>query len=440
MHNVTIYTTPTCGFCKMAKAFFKEHNIAYAEKDVSLDEQARNEMLAKSNQFGVPPKDGIPSIDNPKFVSVTEASAFLNDREPGIAFAQGTTHRFYPFQILVWHEIVNDTIKGRRVLVTYCPLCMSAIVFDPVVQGERVEFGTSGKLWNSNLVTYDRKTDSLWSQISGEAIVDEMTGTKLTVLASDRMLFGEWKQAHPDGEVLSRDTGAERFYGQDPYGDYYTSSEMFFPVNKDDDRMQKKDFVLGIVIDGKAKAYWTEAIKQKGEIEDTFAGKTIVARYERDIDTVRVFEKKQDGTLAALIVSTAVTKQSGSSSSRSLSSSAVTRCLAAGSKIRVLKTPRMPFSNRFRTTLAASYVPDRTSHITKQNSQRQKTAMWSSSFTPTGARPARRLTAIWKRAPARFPRISVCSRSIMIRRRSSRKSTALRARAPLSRWMRTAMS
>lgn len=246
---------------------------------------------------GGPPKDGIPSIDNPKFVSIEDANKQLSDKEPGIAIEMEKVNRFYPFQILVWHEIVNDTIpapsgaegNGKRVLVTYCPLCLSGIVFDPAVSGERVEFGTSGKLWNSNLVMYDRKTNSLWSQILGEAIVGEMTGTRLTVLPSDQIRFGEWKKSHPNGQVLSRDTGAVRFYGRDPYGDYYATPGTFFPVNKKDNRLGEKEFILGIIVNGKAKAYWPPTVKARGQIEDQFEGKTIVAKYEKDIDAVRLF-------------------------------------------------------------------------------------------------------------------------------------------------------
>ncbi|MBI2038037.1 MAG: DUF3179 domain-containing protein [Candidatus Magasanikbacteria bacterium] len=246
---------------------------------------------------GGPPKDGIPSIDNPKFISFQEANKTLPDNEPGIALEIGSVSRFYPFQILVWHEIVNDIVGGKQALITYCPLCLSGIVFDPLVNGERVEFGTSGKLWNSNLVMYDRKTDSLWSQILGEAIMGEQTGKQLAVLPSDQIRFGEWKKLHPNGEVLSRDTGAERFYGQDPYGDYYTTPGTFFPVGKQDSRLPEKEFILGIVINGKAKAYWPPAVKKTGKIEDVFQGKTIVAEYEKNIDAVRLFEKKSNGTL-----------------------------------------------------------------------------------------------------------------------------------------------
>lgn len=249
---------------------------------------------------GGPPKDGIPSIDKPEFISLSEANKFFNDNEPGIALNIDGAKRFYPFQILVWHEIVNDTINGKRVLVTYCPLCLSGIIFDPVVNGERVEFGTSGKLWNSNLVMYDRKTDSLWSQILGEAIVGEMTGTQLKVLPSDMVRFGDFKKLNPDGAVLSRNTGATRFYGQDPYGDYYTTPGTYFPVSKKDDRLNEKDFILGIVVNGKAKAYWPEAVKKAGEIEDRFEEKNIIARYEKEIDAVRLFEKKADGALVRI--------------------------------------------------------------------------------------------------------------------------------------------
>lgn len=267
------------------------------EKTIMVTNEVKHSVPLDEIIGGGPPKDGIPSIDVPKFVSVSEAT-FITDNEPGLAVSLNGIDRFYPFQIMVWHEIVNDTFGNQRVLVTYCPLCLSGIVFDPVVQGERVEFGTSGKLWNSNLVMYDRKTDSLWSQILGEAIVGEMTGAKLTVLPSDQVRFGDWKKLHPQGEVLSRDTGATRFYGRDPYGDYYTdNSDVGFGVKTRDNRLENKDFVLGLVIDGKAKAYFPPAIKAKGEVTDNFAGKVIIARYEKDIDAVRLFERKADGLL-----------------------------------------------------------------------------------------------------------------------------------------------
>ncbi|MBI4050313.1 MAG: DUF3179 domain-containing protein [Candidatus Doudnabacteria bacterium] len=254
-----------------------------------ITENSKRSVPLEEIKSGGPPKDGIPSIDQPKFISVAEAD-FLSDGDPGIAFSRGNKHRFYPYQIMVWHEIVNDIVAGQRILVTYCPLCLTGFVFDPVVKDERVEFGTSGKLYKSNLVMYDRKTDSLWSQILGEAIVGEMTGTKLAVLPSDQMRFGEWKKKYPEGEVLSRDTGAARFYGQNPYGDYFSSAGFARSLaGSRDDRLDPDAFVFGIVIDGKAKAYHVDAVKQKGRVEDEFQGRTIILEHDKELDVVRMF-------------------------------------------------------------------------------------------------------------------------------------------------------
>lgn len=265
------------------------------EKEIYKTGDIRHSVPLEEVIGGGPPKDGIPSIDKPKFVSVEDASTWISDDEPGLAFSDGEVNRFYPFQILVWHEIVNDTVNEKDVLITYCPLCLSGIVFDPIVQGERVEFGTSGKLWNSNLVMYDRKTDSLWSQVLGEAIVGEMTGTELPVLPSDQMRFGEWKNSFPNGQVLSRDTGARRIYGYDPYGDYYTTEGVFFPLSNEDNRLQQKDFILGITHEGQAKAYYPPTIKEEGIARDTFGDKIIIAVHDKELDVVRLYEETPDG-------------------------------------------------------------------------------------------------------------------------------------------------
>jgi len=242
--------------------------------------------------------DGIPSIDNPKFVSISEANDFLSDNEPGISFSLGNTHRFYPYQIIVWHELVNDTLEGQRVLITYCPLCLTGYVLDPLVGGERVEFGTSGKLWRSNLVMYDRKTDSLWSQVLAEAVVGEMTGTELEILPSDQALYGNWKELHPDGEVLSRDTGTPRSYGSSPYGDYFTVANLSLQLaNPSDTRLPNDAFIFGIKENGKPKAYSTEAVKKAGEVQDVFEGVTFILRHDTDLDVVRMFKQLPDGSL-----------------------------------------------------------------------------------------------------------------------------------------------
>ena len=159
---------------------------------------------------GGPPKDGIPSIDNPKFISAAEANAWLPDDELGLGIVYKGEARFYPFRIVVSHEIVNDEIQGDPILVTYCPLCFTGIAFLSELDGEPVEFGVSGKLFNSELVMYDRRTDSYWPQSLGKAVVGPSTGKTIQKLRTDTVFYGDWKNAQPDTKVLSRDTGFQR--------------------------------------------------------------------------------------------------------------------------------------------------------------------------------------------------------------------------------------
>lgn len=269
-------------------------------QDITETEGVKHSIPLEEIVEGGPGKDGIPSIDEPKFESISQASSWLEDDDVGLVVTIGDKSRFYPYRILVWHEIVNDTINGQRVLVTYCPLCFSGIVFEPVVDGQAVEFGVSGKLWENNLLMYDRKTDSLWSQVKAEAVVGPQTGNKLEILPSDISRFKAWREANPNGRVLARDTGFSRNYSRDPYGNYYTTGGALFPIGNQDDRLPQKTFVLGLVINGQAKAYSVETIKERGEIKDTFAGKSIVAKYNEASDTVRLFEKEPSGELTRL--------------------------------------------------------------------------------------------------------------------------------------------
>lgn len=229
---------------------------------------------------GGPPKDGIPSIDSPSFVTVEEADRWIEDNELVLAIMYKGVKRVYPLQIMVWHEIVNDEIAGDAVLVTYCPLCGSGIAYERKINNESVEFGTSGKLYNSNLVMYDRKTNSYWSQIDGLAIVGELTGTELKPVSIDTVVWRDWKKAHPDSEVLSQDTGFIRPYGKDPYGNYYENSFVFFPVENRDDRVHPKTVVFGIEVNGAYKAYKEEDLKQLKTIEDVV--NSVRIRVERD--------------------------------------------------------------------------------------------------------------------------------------------------------------
>ena len=168
---------------------------------------------------GGPPKDGIPSIDDPAFVDVAEVSN-LPDREPVIGFAVGDDIRAYPLRILMWHEIVNDVVGGVPVAVTFCPLCNAAIVFDRRVDGQVLEFGTTGKLRYSDLVMYDRQTESWWQQFLGEAIVGDMLGTRLDMLPSRIESFANFRARAPEGRVLVPAFLSMRSYGDNPYEGY----------------------------------------------------------------------------------------------------------------------------------------------------------------------------------------------------------------------------
>jgi hypothetical protein len=185
--------------------------------------------------------------------------------------------RAYPLQILVWHEIVNDIVGKTPVAVTYCPLCFTNQVFNRTMNdGQILEFGTSGKLYNSNLVMYDRTTKSLWSQAMSQAIVGKLAGVRLERVPFDVAYWKDWKQLYPDSKILSRDTGSSRPYGVDPYGDYYTSKEVLFPIAKHDDRLGPKEIVIEFENKGQYKAYRLQDIEKMKVINDQVNTKPIV--------------------------------------------------------------------------------------------------------------------------------------------------------------------
>ncbi len=175
---------------------------------------------------GGPPKDGIPSIDNPKTVPVSEVKN-LADTEPVVGLIINGKARAYPLRVLTWHEIVNDELGGVPVTVTYCPLCNSAIVFDRRLDGKVLDFGTTGKLRHSDMVMYDRQTESWWQQFLGEGIVGEMTGARLKMVPARVESFARFRASAPDGKVLVPTGDVSRNYGANPYRGYDTSSRPF---------------------------------------------------------------------------------------------------------------------------------------------------------------------------------------------------------------------
>ena len=224
---------------------------------------------------GGPPKDGIPSIDNPIFADVNN-SQFVADSDTVIGLEINGEAKAYPLFILVWHEIVNDDVGGVPVSVTYCPLCYTNQVFERIIDGNVVEFGTSGKLYNSNLLMYDRYTESYWSQALGMAVKGELTGYQLNLVPFDVITWGDWKMLHPETLVLTTDTGHIRSYATDPYGNYYTEPRIMFPVDNHDDRLHPKEIILGFSQDGVYKAYKQNDVESKKIINDSIDNNPIM--------------------------------------------------------------------------------------------------------------------------------------------------------------------
>ncbi len=249
---------------------------------------------------GGPPKDGIPSIDNPEFVVASE-EYHVSDSDIVIGLEINGDARAYPLSILVWHEIVNDDVGNVPVAVTYCPLCFTNQVFERVINDQEVEFGTSGKLYNSNLVMYDRLTNSYWSQALGKAIIGELSGYQLNIIPFDVITWGDWKNLHPDTLVLTTNTGHVRAYGVDPYGGYYTDTRVIFPVDNIDDRIHPKEIILGFN-DGKIyKAYKQQDLESAVIINDQINNNPIflVSLYS---ENARAFERTVDGKILEFFI------------------------------------------------------------------------------------------------------------------------------------------
>ena len=202
------------------------------------------------------PRDGIPPIDDPKFVTVEDADQWLEAKEPVIALEIAGEARAYPLQILTWHEIVNDTVAGLPVAATFCPLCNSAIVFDRRLDGVVYDFGVSGNLRNSDLIMWDRQTQSWWQQLTGEAIVGQLTGAQLAILPATIVAWQDFKDTYPQGQVLSRDTGHRRNYGSNPYVGYdEVGQSPFLFFGESDDRLLATERVAAVTVGEDAAAF-----------------------------------------------------------------------------------------------------------------------------------------------------------------------------------------
>ena len=241
---------------------------------------------------GGPPKDGIPALTKPRFVSAEDAD-YLAPEDRVIGVARGDDIRAYPLAILNYHEVVNDTVDGTPLAVTYCPLCDSATVFDRRTSlGER-EFGVSGLLFNSNVLMYDRsgESDSLWSQGMARGVTGPGANEQLTMLPLELTTWAVWSGRHPRTRVLSNNTGHRRDYRRSPYSAYFENQGLMFPAEPSSDEMAAKTRVLGVWTDTVARAYAEPVLRgDQRHIVDMLDGERLVIEYNPNGPSLRVVE------------------------------------------------------------------------------------------------------------------------------------------------------
>jgi hypothetical protein len=267
---------------------------------------------------GGPPKDGIPAIDAPQFVSVNEADDWLEPQEPVVLFEIDDDARAYPIQILMWHEIINDAVGGVPVTVTFCPLCNTAIAFERTFDGQVLDFGTTGRLRFSNLIMYDRQTETWWQQASGEGIAGQYAGRRLTFLPAAIISWDAFKSAHPEGQVLSRETGFQRDYGRNPYTGYddVNRSPFLYDGPATPGQLPAMARVLTIDLNGEAVAYPYDVMQMLHVANDRVGDRPVAVFWApgtasaldgasvasgRDVGALVAFSRQLDGEVLQFI-------------------------------------------------------------------------------------------------------------------------------------------
>ncbi len=246
---------------------------------------------------GGPGRDGIPSINDPEFIDVSEAPGILRDEVRVVGIKIGSTVRAYPHYILDWHEVVNDDIKSTSVAITYCPLTGSAIAWNRRINGRKTSFGVSGLLYNNNVIPFDRTTNSNWSQLGLQCVNGTLIGETPEVMTLVETNWFIWKAMFPETTILSTNTGFDRTYGVYPYGDYITNNNaLIFPLTKDDRRLPRKERVHAIVDENQSKVYRFNTFGGGKAIKDTFNGKNILLVGGNE--TIVSFELNSENTLS----------------------------------------------------------------------------------------------------------------------------------------------
>lgn len=239
---------------------------------------------------GGPGKDGIPSIDNPQFSRISDID-FMGENDLIIGVLKDGIVKAYPHPILDWHEIVNDKIGNINLAITYCPLTGSAIGWNRRVAGRITEFGVSGKLYNTNLMPYDRITDSYWSQMALSCVNGELVTEKIETYSVIETKWRTWKRLYPNSQIMNTNTGFNRSYGQFPYGDYRTNdNNIIFPVKPIDERLPAKERALGIIGEESSKAYSIESFETAQVIYDVVDGKKLIVIGSKELNFIVAYE------------------------------------------------------------------------------------------------------------------------------------------------------
>ncbi len=246
---------------------------------------------------GGPGRDGIPSLSNPELLDISQAD-FLFDPELVVGYFDGTNAIAYPHQVLVWHEIINQRVDNSMLVITYCPLTGTAIGWPQKIENQETEFGVSGLLYNNNLVAFDRNTKTNWAQMRLQAVNGPLIGTTLPTFQLVETRWSVWKTMYPNTKVVSTNTGWARPYGTYPYGDFRTNNNnLFFPLSIDDPRLERKERVHGVLIDGKAKVYRFSSFESENSlIVDSFQGEDIVVIGNKSNFMASFFATLEDGT------------------------------------------------------------------------------------------------------------------------------------------------
>lgn len=245
-----------------------------------FDESTEKTVALADLQQGCPARDCIPSIDAPKYITAQEAQ--LADSDIVVTLSYAGEYRAYPTRILDHHEIVNDTIAGTPLAITWCPLCGSAVGIHRQVGDQVTEFGVSGVLYNSDLVLYDRATETLWDQIEAKGIVGPMTGEQLRLIPVSMTQWARWRQAHPDTLVLSTDTGFEEDYSADHYAEYRDSTRLYMPVINSDNRIHPKTAVYGFELESGSIAFDAALLEKNMSYSHEMDGETWELRADDD--------------------------------------------------------------------------------------------------------------------------------------------------------------